>query len=129
MTTEPVAGSRALALTATIALALLIAWLLAWEWWLAPLRPGGSWLLLKVLPLCVAFPGIARRSIYTFQWTSMLILLYLGEAGVRAGSDPASMSRAMAWGEGLLALLVFGAVVLYVRPFKRAARAARNRHA
>ena len=30
---------------------------LAWELWLAPLRPGGSWLALKVLPLVVPLPA------------------------------------------------------------------------
>ena len=32
-------------------LLLLIALCIAWETVLAPLRPGGSWLVLKVLPL------------------------------------------------------------------------------
>ena len=31
---------------------------LAWELWLAPLRPGGSWWAIKVLPLCVPLAGI-----------------------------------------------------------------------
>ncbi|CAN5232593.1 DUF2069 domain-containing protein [soil metagenome] len=122
---RPVAGSRPLALAAAIALVTLIFWLTAWELVVAPLAPGGSWLVLKVLPLCAALPGVLKRRLYTFQWTSMLILLYVAEAAVRAMSDPDALSRLMAWGEGALAIGVFAAVVLYVRPFKRALREAR----
>ena len=41
---------------------------LAWELWLAPLRPGGSWLALKILPLMAPLFGILRNRVYTFQW-------------------------------------------------------------
>jgi uncharacterized membrane protein len=34
---------------------------LAWELWLAPLRPGGTLLALKVLPLCFPLTGLGRR--------------------------------------------------------------------
>ncbi|HVE53344.1 MAG TPA: DUF2069 domain-containing protein, partial [Ramlibacter sp.] len=46
---------------------------LAWELWLAPLRPGGSWVALKVLPLCAALPGLYLRRMYTYRWTSLLV--------------------------------------------------------
>ena len=49
----------------------------AWELWLAPLRPGGSWLVLKVLPLLAALFGTLRGRRYTYQWASMLSLVYL----------------------------------------------------
>ena len=41
----------------------LIALSVAWEFSLAPLRPGGSWLALKVVPLLLPLIGIlqARR--------------------------------------------------------------------
>lgn len=117
--------SHRLAAIFSVGLVALIAWLLAWELAVAPLKPGGSLLALKVVPLCVALPGVLRRRLYTLQWTSMLLLLYVGEAAVRSLSDPSAASRSMAGGEGLMALAVFVAVVLYVRPFKRAARAAR----
>ncbi|CAN5261652.1 DUF2069 domain-containing protein [soil metagenome] len=124
--TAAVTGSRPLALTAAIALVALIFWLTAWELVVAPLAPGGSWLVLKVLPLCAALPGVLKRRLYTLQWTSMLILLYVAEAAVRAMSDPAPLSRLMACGEGALSAVLFVAVVLYVRPFKRARREARS---
>ena len=34
----------------------LIVLSLCWELWLAPLRPGGSWLVLKALPLFLPLP-------------------------------------------------------------------------
>ena len=39
---------RRAAAASLLALALLE---MLWELWLAPLKPGGSWLVLKVLPL------------------------------------------------------------------------------
>jgi hypothetical protein len=46
---------RALAAAALVALIVLA---LAWELWLAPLRPGGSLLALKALPLALPLGGI-----------------------------------------------------------------------
>ncbi len=50
--------SRTLAATCLLA---LIALGLAWELWLAPLRPGGSWWVLKVLPLCIPLAGLLKN--------------------------------------------------------------------
>ena len=55
--------------------------------WLAPLRPGGSLLVLKVLPLLIPLTGILRGRVYTYQWASMLILAYFAEGIVRARTD------------------------------------------
>ena len=74
-----VAARPRYALAAAACLAALIALSLAWELWLAPLRPGGSALMLKAVPLALALPGVWRRNIYTMQWASMLILVYLAE--------------------------------------------------
>lgn len=61
----------------------MLLWSVAWEWWLAPLRPGGSLLVLKALPLLLALPSIWQGRIYTFQWCSMLVLFYFAEAVMR----------------------------------------------
>ncbi|MDO9188279.1 MAG: DUF2069 domain-containing protein, partial [Sulfurimicrobium sp.] len=61
-----------IAITSLIALILLS---LAWEGWLAPVRPGGTLLVIKALPLLLPLFGILRGKVYTFQWASMLILL------------------------------------------------------
>ena len=87
---------------------------LAWELWLAPLRPGGSWLALKALPLLLPLMGILRGRRYTYQWSSMLILAYFAEGVVRAASDVGT-SAAMAAAEVLLALAFFVSAILYAR--------------
>ena len=57
--------AQAAALVALLALMLLC---LAWELWLAPLRPGGSWLALKALPLALPLAGVLSGKRYTYQW-------------------------------------------------------------
>ena len=74
----------------------LIALCVAWELVLAPLRPGGSWMVLKVIPLLLPLRGVLKRDLYTMQWSSMLILLYLAEGVVRATSDRTAMSMTLA---------------------------------
>ena len=53
------------------ALIALIFLCLAWEGWLAPLRPGGSWLTLKAIVLLAPLFGILRGKRYTHQWMSL----------------------------------------------------------
>lgn len=114
-----------LRLAASVSLFALIALCVTWETVVAPLRPGGSWMLLKALPLVLPLRGIVRGNLYTYQWASMLSLLYLMEGVVRAMSDPAPLSVLMAWGEILLSTLFFVSAIFYVRPAKRAARSQR----
>lgn len=104
---------KTLSVIASICLIALIALCLAWEAILAPLRPGGSWMTLKVLPLMVPLFGILRGKRYTYQWTSMLILLYLTEGVVRTNDAPPGNSLALA--EAILSVIFFVVVVLYSR--------------
>lgn len=87
---------------------------LAWELWLAPLRPGGSMLALKALPLLLPLFGILRGKRYTHQWTSMLALAYVTEGLVRATSDQ-GMSQWLALGETILAILLFAGCLGHAR--------------
>jgi uncharacterized membrane protein len=107
---------------ALASLGLLIAWLLAWEIVVAPLHPGGSWLALKAVPLLIPLGGVIKRDIYTLQWSSMVILLYFTEGVVRAWSDKAPVSQFMAWGEITLVCVYFACALLYLRPYKKAAK-------
>jgi uncharacterized membrane protein len=100
----------------------LIAWLVAWEMVVAPLHPGGSLLALKALPLLIPLRGVFQRDLYTLQWSSMVILLYFTEGVVRAWSDTAPLSRTMAIGEIVLVGVYFCCALLYLRPFKKAAK-------
>ena len=99
---------------AVAALAALIVLCLAWELWLAPLRPGGSLVALKALPLTAPLPGILAGRRYTYQWSSLLILAYFAEGATRAWSD-AGLSRMLAWTEVVLSLAYFAAAVAYAR--------------
>ncbi|MYZ46101.1 DUF2069 domain-containing protein [Schauerella aestuarii] len=115
-----------LRVVATASLFALIVLCVAWESVVAPIRPGGSLLILKALPLAFAVRGVARGNLYTYQWACMLALLYLMEGVVRAMSDPGTMSVMMAWGEIVLSSVFFLSAIFYVRPAKRAARLARR---
>ncbi|MCL4801209.1 MAG: DUF2069 domain-containing protein [Burkholderiales bacterium] len=99
---------------AVAALLGLIALCLAWEIWLAPLRPGGSWLMLKAVPLLLPLRGALAGRRRTFQWASMFILAYLGEGLVRAASDR-GLSAWLAAGEAALAAAFFACAVAYAR--------------
>ena len=95
-------------------LVLLLFLCLAWELWLAPLRPGGSMLALKALPLLLPLFGILRGKRYTHQWTSMLALAYLAEGLVRLASDHGA-SQGLALAETVLATLLFAGCLGYAR--------------
>jgi uncharacterized membrane protein len=87
---------------------------LAWEMWLAPIRPGGSLLALKVLPLCVPLAGLLKKKLYTYRWVSLLVWLYFTEGVVRAWSDkpPGNWLGLI---EVVLCLSLFTACALHVR--------------
>jgi uncharacterized membrane protein len=112
------------AIGAFACLVALVVLCLAWELWLAPLRPGGSALVIKALPLALALRGTYKRDVYTLQWASMLTLLYLGEGIVRGMTD-GGLSARLGWFEALLALAFFVCALAYVAPFKRAAKRSR----
>ncbi len=108
-------------ITATASLYALLLLCLAWEIWLAPLRPGGSWLALKMLPLLWIAPGITRGRSYTYRASTMLILAYFTEGVVRAWSD-GGLSANLAVAEIVLSVVFFGAAIAWVR----ASRAVRS---
>ena len=97
-----------------VCLVMLITLSLAWELSLAPLRPGGSWLVLKTLPLLAPLPGVLRARRYTFQWSSMLILAYFTEGVVRAMSERGP-SVVLAAIEIALSLAFFATALAYAR--------------
>jgi uncharacterized membrane protein len=99
---------------ASFSLVALIFLCMAWELWLAPLRPGGSLIALKALPLAFPVPGILAGRRYTYQWASMLILAYFAEGVTRAWSER-GVSQALAGAEIVLSLVFFAATVAYSR--------------
>jgi uncharacterized membrane protein len=105
---------------AAVSLCALIVLCLAWELWLAPLRPGGSLLALKALPLALPLGGILKGKRYTYQWSSMLILAYLAEGVTRACSET-GLSRQLSFFEIALGVVFFAAAVSYARSTRGAA--------
>ena len=103
-------------------LGLLIVWCVLWEMVIAPLKPGGSWLVLKAAPLLLPLYGVWKRDIYTLQWTSMMILLYFTEGVVRGWSDADRDAAWLGWGEAIIVCVYFACALLYLRPYKRAAK-------
>ncbi len=109
---------RSLYITANASLVLLIALCIAWELFVAPLRSGGSWMVLKALPLLAPLPGVLRARRYTCQWASLLSLAYFAEGVVRAMSDPAP-SRYLAMLEILIATTLFVSLIFLARELGR----------
>ncbi|MBX9900111.1 MAG: DUF2069 domain-containing protein [Burkholderiaceae bacterium] len=105
----------------------LIVLSILWELVLSPLRPGGSWLVLKVIPLLIPLRGVLRHDNYTLQWSSMFILLYFTEGVVRAVSDKSGISSALAGIEICLSLIFFFCSIFYLRPLKKAAKNAQKK--
>lgn len=107
---------------ATGSVMALIALCLAWELVLAPVRPGGSWIALKALPLCIPLAGLLKNRMYTYRWVSLVIWLYFIEGVVRGWCDKPP-SQWLAWAEVLLCLALFTACTLHVRLRQRNAKA------
>ncbi len=109
-----------LQLGASASLISLIMLALAWETVLAPLKPGGSLLMLKAVPLLLPLFGILRGRRYTYQWSSMFILLYFTEGAVRAWSDQ-GLSAQLAAIEVLLSVVFFSCAIFFARLTRRPA--------
>ncbi len=115
-------------LIATAAFIDLFILCVAWEWFISPLRPGGSWLILKAVPLLFAIPGLWRGNVYTMQWASMLVLLYITEGLVRILET--GINFWMAALETTLGAIGFVCLLVYLKPIKaRAKELAKERSA
>lgn len=99
---------------ASVSLIALIVLCLAWELWLAPLRPGGSLVALKALPLALPLPGVFGGRRYTYQWSSLLVLAYFAEGATRAWAE-SGIARTLALTEVSLSLVYFAAAVAFAR--------------
>ncbi|MFN0316593.1 MAG: DUF2069 domain-containing protein [Burkholderiales bacterium] len=106
----------------SVTLIALIALCVAWELVLAPLRPGGSWLVLKVVPLLFPLRGILHGRRYTYQWSSLLACVYLGEGLTRAWAD-APPSNVLAAVETVLCVLFLVSTALYAKATRPSLRA------
>lgn len=92
---------------------------LACELYLAPLKPGGSLLALKVIPLICLMPGLFKGKFRSLQALCMLILIYAAEGFVRAVSDPPEV-RIWGWIGALLSTAIFLGTMFLARSVKQA---------
>ena len=99
---------------ASLSLIALILLCVAWESILAPLKPNGSLLILKAVPLLLPLFGILKGRRYTYQWASLFILLYFTEGVVRAWSDT-GLSAKLALVEVVLSLIFFKCAIFYAK--------------
>jgi uncharacterized membrane protein len=115
---HPLSFNQKLAFVSAVLLCLLC---IAWEWFISPLRPNGSWMALKFIPLGLMLPGLYRGKNYQSQATSMIILLYFLEGSARL-FEP-GLNWIMASLEVILSSVVFYAVLMHLGPLKKAAKA------
>lgn len=111
-----------LSAVASASLIALILLCLVWELWLAPLRPGGSWLVLKTLPLLALLFGILHGRLYTYRWASLVVWPYFAEGVMRTMTEPPP-SAWLAAAEIVLVLTLFGSAAIYIRTITKARRA------
>ena len=131
MPTEPSAtasrsASLSTNLSATLSATLLCGLIflgLAWELWLAPLRPGGSWLVLKVLPLLLPLRGMLHGSRYASKWLTLLVMIYFTEGVVRSVTER-ELSQWLAMAETAMASALFVTAIVHVRSTRKALPAA-----
>jgi uncharacterized membrane protein len=103
--------------SAAAALVALAALEILWELWLAPLRPGGSWLALKCIPLLLLCPSAFRGRRRAWQWALLLLPWYFAEGIVRAYTETGRHAVCA----GAAALLSLAAVVAglgYIRSLR-----------
>jgi uncharacterized membrane protein len=98
----------------------LIVLCILWEAILAPIKPGGSWAVIKVMPMLFALKGIWQARSYTMQWASMLVMLYFIEGVVRLNDK--GLSAYLAGLEIVLSLVTFFALLAYLKPLKKVAK-------
>jgi len=89
---------------------------------MAPVRPGGSWLALKGLPLALAWPALARGATRVRQGMTLLLLPYAAEGVVR-GLTESGRHALVAWTAALVAALAFAALLSSFRAERHAPRA------
>lgn len=89
-------------------------WLTVWT----PGRPDAAWVMFKLIIFCLPVRGLLRPTIYTYQWSSMLILGFFGDAVMRAWVDY-GMASMLALIELSLAAFFFMAVLCFMRTFPK----------
>jgi uncharacterized membrane protein len=91
---------------ASLSLIGLIILNLLWEIFYNPLHNQGSLMVIKSVILLIPLSGILKKNRYTYQWSSMFILLFFIEGVVRFYSET-GISQSMALYQIILACIFF----------------------
>ncbi len=91
---------------------------LGWDGIYTPLQTSWILVVIKLLPLILPIRGILSGRIYTYQYCSMLIMLYFAESVMRLW-DLSFWSRALASIELILCVLFFVCCLKYLNHFKK----------
>ena len=92
-------------------------WCLAWEGYIAPLNPDGSWLILKCIPIILPLTGMLRNTLRAYQYAVLLVFPYFIEGVVRSYAE-AGLFQLMAFGELVLSIFLFTFLLLSVRTMR-----------
>jgi uncharacterized membrane protein len=109
---------------ALVSLFVLVGIGIATELWLAPLKPGGSWLAFKVIPYSLAIPGMIKGRAYTGQWLSMMLMLPFIESVLRLQDQ--GLIATMSSIQLLCTLICFISLLMWNYPKKKLAKALKN---
>lgn len=103
-----------------VSLVLLTLLCVFWELKVVPVKTGssgGSWMVLKCVPLLLLWHGFFHQRVKTYQLASLLVWVYFAEGVTRAWSER-GLSAGLAGVEIVLSLALFVGVVLYSRSHK-----------
>ena len=103
---------------ASLSLISLIILNLIWEIFYNPLQDHGSLMVFKSLILLIPVFGILKKNIYTYQWSSMLILLFFIEGVVRFYSED-ELSQMMALFQIILSIIFFISTIFFCKITKQ----------
>ncbi len=104
--------------SASLSLIGLIILNLLWEIFYNPLEANGSLMVFKSLILLIPLLGILKKNRYTYQWSSMFILLFFIEGIVRCYSE-SGISQLMAFYQIILSCIFFLSTMFFCKVTKK----------
>jgi uncharacterized membrane protein len=99
---------------ASLSLIGLIILNLLWEIFYNPLHNQGSLMVIKSVILLIPLSGILKKNRYTYQWSSMFILLFFIEGVVRFYSER-EVSQSMALYQIILSCIFFISTMFFCK--------------
>ena len=103
---------------ASLSLIGLIILNLLWEIFYNPLHNQGSLMVIKSVILLIPLSGILKKNRYTYQWSSMFILLFFIEGIVRFYSER-EVSQSMALYQIILSCIFFISTMFFCKATRK----------